>query len=157
LFQQPKMLTKKYIKAHEKELREAIVKEAYTCLKTPYHVLGQIKGVGFDCMTLLIEVYSKVGLIEWFKPPHYSPDFLLHRSEENYLEGVSKHGFKTDKYETGNIIVYKIGRVVSHSAIIVDYPTIIHSVMGKGCILDDASQDFLKKHEHSIYSFWKDK
>jgi len=151
------MFDKQYIKENEELLRNSIVEEAYECLKTPYHVLGQVKGVGLDCMTLLIQVYSRVNLVNWFKAPHYSPDFYKHKSTEDYLNGLSMYGKPSIEYKKGNILLYKMGRVIGHSAIIVDYPTIIHSVTGKGCILDNAHQKFLKKRENCIFSFWRDK
>jgi cell wall-associated NlpC family hydrolase len=142
---------------NEKELRDKIVVEALSWLRTPYHVSGELKGVGVDCERLLTKVYSDLGLIEYFPPVKYSPDFLFHRSEEFYLNGIEERAYKSTKYDKGNIILYKMGRVVSHSAIIVDYPTIIHAASGKGCILDDASQDFLKKREYCVFSLWEDK
>ncbi len=151
------MLDKDYILTHEDELREAVIVEARKWLGANYHVMAQLKYKACDCMTLLIEVFSAVGLIDWFKAPHYSPDFLFHRRDEVYLNGLLERSRRTNKYDKGNIILYKMGRIVSHSAIIVDYPLIIHAAVEKGCILDDAEQSFLKDHEFCKMSLWEDK
>lgn len=151
------MLDKNYILNNEDTLRESICQEALTFLNTPYHVLGMLKGAGVDCMTLLILIYSNVGLIDIFKPQSYSPDFLFHKNEEDYLNGVSKFGKLTTEYKKGNIILYKFGRCVSHSAVIINEieGTIVHAISGQGVILENYNEANLKKHEHSIYSLWE--
>ena len=59
-------------------IREQIVQEAITWIKTPY-VDGQgLKHCGCDCAYFPLRVYQAVGLIpKEFKPPRYSPQAWL--------------------------------------------------------------------------------
>ena len=47
--------------------RAAVVAEAATWLRTPYHHMGRVKNAGTDCLMLLAEVYEAAGVI----PPRY--------------------------------------------------------------------------------------
>lgn len=150
------MLSKEYINTHEEELREKIAEIAKKWVGAKYHHLGMVQYKDADCMTLLLQVYEEAGLIEHREPDYYPPDFLFHRGSEEYLEGVSEYGYKSKLYKKGNILLYKFGRVISHSAIIIDYPTIIHAVADNGIIFDNANQDYLKKAERFNFSLWKE-
>ncbi|MBU3640021.1 NlpC/P60 family protein [Polynucleobacter sp. AP-RePozz3-80-G7] len=118
----------------------AILKEAYSWMGTPYHVHGRIKGAGVDCATLLCEVYETVGLIPHVDPGYYTPDWHLHRAEEKYLGWLYQYGTEIDKPEPGDVAIWKIGRCFSHGAIVVNETTIIHSHLGQGVVLADIQQ-----------------
>lgn len=104
----------------EGEKRAAVVAEAMSWLRTPYHHQGRIKGVGVDCVWLLIEVYKTVGVVgSDFDPGEYSGEWYFHKSEEIYLGGVIKHAQRVEVPQLGDVAVYQFGRCVSHAAIIV--------------------------------------
>ena len=114
--------------------REAAIAEARTWLGTPYHHRARIKGAGVDCLLLLHEVYVRAGVFEavGIDPqtiviPEYPADIMLHRSEETYLEGIRQYAAEVAVPEPGNIALWKFGRIYSHAAIIVDWPTVIHA------------------------------
>ena len=111
----------------EAEARAAIVAEARTWLGTPYHHAARVKGAGVDCAQILVEVYSAAGLIERFDPGYYPPDWMLHRDEERYLATVTRFAHPVVEPLPGDVVVYRFGRCVSHGAIVVDWPTIIHA------------------------------
>ena len=71
--------------------RLAVTEEAVGWLRTPYHHMARVKGVGADCLTLLAEVYEKAGVIPHVEIPFYPPDWNLHRDAERYLEGVMRY------------------------------------------------------------------
>lgn len=103
------------------ERRAAVVEEARSFLRTPYHHQGMVKGAGVDCLTLLILVYRKVGIVAFdFDPGNYSAEWFLHRSDEMYLEGVQKHARQVEVPQIGDVAMYRLGRTVSHGVIIVD-------------------------------------
>lgn len=151
-----KKLSKKYIKENENELRQRLVNEALSCLGTPYRIRGQIKGVGLDCMTLLIQVYSAAGLIDWFPAPFYRPDFSFHSHIETYLEGVKKFGHEVKDKKPGDIILYRFAKLIDHAAIVIDEKgTMIDTCVTRGCTIQDYNQEINKKREVCTYSFWK--
>jgi cell wall-associated NlpC family hydrolase len=142
----------------EKEERSKIVQEALTWLGTPYHHTGRVKGAGTDCGMLILQCFITTGLIDPVKVGAYAMDWHLHRSEQLYLGWVERYCKKVDR-ETplpGDVIVYQYGRCVSHGALVVEWPTIIHAYVGLGVVLADGSDPELRKRQRGIYSHWSD-
>ena len=139
----------------ERSLRGAVVEEAETWLKTPYHHMGRIKSVGVDCLTLLAEVYEACGIIPHIELEFYPPDWNLHRDAERYLAGVMRHAVELEGRwaatecsrtwedptpQPGDVAVFKFGRCFAHGAIITEWPSLIHSWVGVGVLRGDAAQ-----------------
>lgn len=127
----------------ETTMRSAIVAEALEFLGTPYHHNARIKGVGVDCAMLPCEVYASVGLIPHLEP-EYSPQWMMHRDEEKYLEWVLPYVREIDRADLlpGDLVMWKFGRTYSHSAIVIDPPTVIHAMNRDGAvILSDIDRD----------------
>lgn len=118
-------------------MRQAIISEAYSWLKTPYHACAKVKGVGVDCGMLLIAVYSTGGDMPEFDPGPYSPEWHKHRSEELYLNHMLRFFDEIPLAEAvpGDALVYKYGRTWSHGAIVVGENEVIHAYKGMGVIL----------------------
>lgn len=124
-------------------LRSAIVAEAMTWLGTPYHHCARIKGAGVDCAQLPAAVYHAVGLIPDLQPD-YSPQWMLHRDEEQYLAWVRPYAREITREELrpGDLAMWRFGRTYSHSAIIIDAPTAIHAMQrAKAVVLTDIDRD----------------
>ena len=121
--------------------RERVRDIARNWIGTPYRHRAAVRGAGVDCARILIEVYAEAGLIERFDPGKYTRDWHLHRDEERYLQTVEKyagppikdntsiHLWAEEGYQplTGDILVWRVGRTFSHSAIVTDWPFVIHS------------------------------
>lgn len=112
-----------------RDKRAALVVEAYTWLRTPYHHHANLKGVGVDCAMLLIEVYRQPrGPVPLdFDPRPYAPEWYLHQDEELYLAGMERFSHRVDTPSHGDVAVYRFGRTASHGAIIVDDGYVIHA------------------------------
>jgi cell wall-associated NlpC family hydrolase len=136
--------------------RAAVVKEAESWLLTPYHHQGRIKGSGVDCAMLLAEVYENTGHIPHVDPRPYPPDWHLNRSEERYIGWVDKYAREVKIPMPGDIALFKFGRCVSHGAIIVQWPIIIHSYLHEGVLLADGEHGILAGRLHKFYSIFKD-
>lgn len=110
------------------EERRAVVEEARSWIQTPYHHRASIKGAGVDCAMLLVAVFTGLGLVEPFEVPYYPRDWHLHRSEELFLNIVSRYA---DEHAgpalPGDIALWRIGRTLSHGGIVIDWPTVIHA------------------------------
>ncbi|WP_428493729.1 C40 family peptidase [Rhodopila sp.] len=145
----------------EQETRAAIVAEARTWVGTKYHVLGQLKRVGVDCMTLVVLVAKACGLLGDFEIKYYSPQFNLHRSTETYLDGVLKYCREVETPQPGDIVLWKFGRCYSHGAIVVDWPTVIHAHVKQGVVMENVEQagwltmNGSKPRERKFFSYWK--
>lgn len=136
--------------------RAAVVAEARTWLRTPYHHRAAVKGAGVDCAMILVEVYLAAGVIA-ARPEigDYPSDWMLHRAEERYLGWLKKYGAETLDPQPGDVAVWKFGRCFSHAAIIVAFPSIIHAYRKAGAvILDDAGKGEFAGREVRFYTLW---
>lgn len=138
------------------ELRNGIVEEAKTWLGTKFHHEARLKGVGVDCGNLLAAVFEAVGLLEPMKIEHYPPDFMLHRSEEWYLQRVTEHAAEVDYGRSlpmpGDVALFRFGRVYSHGGIVVDWPLIIHaSAQDRIVAWGRTDQDPLKSKRMKVF------
>lgn len=129
-------------------ITDKLIAEAKSWLGTPYHSGAKLKGIGTDCGQLLIAIYENVGLLKpgECNPGYYSPEWHLHRSEEKYLYFVQKFCKKVEEpYQAGDIALFQFGRCISHGAIIISYPKLIHAYIGYGVIESTIDEALLCK------------
>lgn len=134
-----------------------VVQEALTFIGTPYHHQGRIRGVGVDCGMLPMEVYHACGLVPALETPVYPQDFHMHRGEEFYLQLVEAHAVKVDRAPLpGDLVLFRFGRVLSHGAIVVAWPCIIHAYLqARAVVLDDAEANTdLSRRFEGVWTFW---
>ena len=128
--------------------RQAVLDEARSWLGTPYHHMGRVKGgagCGCDCLTLLAEVYARAGIVSPVEVPYYRPDFMLHRGEETYLEGLLAHGSEVAAPEPGDAVLFQWGRILGHAGIVTLWPSIIHAcAIARRVCEGDATQGRLR-------------
>lgn len=118
------------------EQRQNVVQEAISWQNTPYHHQANLKGVGVDCVMLMVEVYRTCGLIPASVDPRpYSYDWHMHRSEEVYLGGVEALADRVDVPQPGDIALFQFGRCVSHGAIVIKWPLVVHAFIENGAVV----------------------
>jgi cell wall-associated NlpC family hydrolase len=138
--------------SHEAE-RATVVQEALTWCGTPYHHQGRVKGAGVDCGMLLAEVYERAGVLPHVVPEDYPADWHLHRDGERMRALVTEHARPVDAPQPGDIALFRYGRCLSHAAIVIEWPVIIHAYLDAGeVVLDDATanQDLSER----LAGFW---
>lgn len=138
----------------EKQQREAVLAEAISWLRTPYHHAGRIKGVGVDCAMLLAEVYHRSGVLPKITPDPYPPDWHLHRDRDRFLEWVNRYGTQTMLPKPGDMALYRYGRASSHGAIIVAWPEIIHAAINVGVLRDLGNAPQLQARLVGFWTLW---
>lgn len=139
----------------EQAQRAAVVAEALTWLNTPYHHMGRVKGAGVDCGMLIAEVFERAGLIPHLNIEYYPMDWHLHRGAERYLGWVSKYAKEVQRDPLpGDIVLHQWGRCISHGAIVIKWPMVIHSYIGQGVVLADGTKEPLAGRQRAIHSFW---
>lgn len=143
----------------EQQQRAAVVCEAMSWLKTPYHHMAGVKGAGVDCAMILVEVYFDAGVID-ARPQidAYPADWMLHRAEERYLGWLKQYSTLTQKPQAGDVAIWKFGRCFSHAAILVENNQIVHANRKAGMvILDEMNNAELIGRDVRYYTFWKKK
>lgn len=129
-----------------------IVEEALSWVGTKYHSGANIKGVAVDCGQILIEVYGNVGVIDKFDTGAYAQDWNLHRSEEKYLSFINQYCTRVEKPQIGDICLYKFGRCISHSGIIVDEDlNIVHALIRIGVTISHYLEGNLEDRFFGFY------
>lgn len=131
----------------EAALRAAIVVEAWSWVGTPYVDNGMIKGPrgGTDCAMLLVGVYGSLGFVpKEFDPRPYPSDWHVHRNEEKYMNYVRSFADEVPGPPLrmplpGDLVMFKVGRVFAHGAIIVAWPNVIHAVGADRVLPEDIS------------------
>jgi cell wall-associated NlpC family hydrolase len=125
----------------EQQSRQAIVAEARSWRGTPYKVCADVKHAGVDCGMLIVRVFVDLELVPAFDPRPYSPSWMLHRDEEEYLKHVFPRGHRITKDEVaaGDIVLFRAGRTYSHGGIvtIANPLTIVHAFARVGRVVED--------------------
>lgn len=138
----------------EAKERQKVVKEALEWINTPYHHMGRVKGVGTDCGMFALGVFENCGLIPHEKVEYYPHDWHLHRDKQQYLNWLNKYTKEVREPKPGDIVAYQYGRCISHGAIVIKWPQIIHAYIGLGVVLDDATKGDLAKRQRGFFSYW---
>lgn len=139
---------------NELEQREAVVAEALTWLGTPYHHHARVKGGGADCGLSLAAIYEAAGVMPAVDPGDYTNDWHLHNDGEKYLELVEKNARRIEGPPLpGDIVLFKYGRCISHGAVVIVWPTILHAyaIVGE-VVLDDAEKN--QELAERLVGFW---
>lgn len=133
--------------------RARILVAARSWLRTPWHHRARVKGAGVDCAQLLIAVYAEAGLLDEFETGDYPPDWMMHRSQERFLEFVKQYADQVEAPMPGDIALYFVGRCFSHGAIVVEWPSIIHaSNRDRNVCYADGTQGWLAERD---VQFWQ--
>ncbi|MGH6794028.1 MAG: hypothetical protein ACREDH_02235 [Methylocella sp.] len=123
----------------EADQRAAIVREARSWIRTPYHNQADIKGVGVDCGMLLVRVFVDCGLVPPFDPRPYADDWYLHRSEERYLGFIFDRTKEVTNPLPGDVMVFRYGRCYAHGGITTRAAplAIVHAYQPAQLVLED--------------------
>lgn len=138
--------------------RHAVVQEARSWLGTPYHHQGRVKGAGVDCGTFLLEVFHRAGLIPHVDPGPYSHDWHMHREDPHYLQELERHARRVFRVPMpGDIVMFRYGRQAAHGAIVVEWPVVIHSYVGRGVVMEDveANRELAERRVPGVWSVWE--
>jgi cell wall-associated NlpC family hydrolase len=128
---------------NDQATRAAIVAEAVSWERTPYHAHAKVKGVGVDCAMFPAAVYEAVGLAPPINP-QYTQDWMMHRDEELFLGFVTPYAHEITRADVlpGDFVIWKFGRTFSHSAIVIDMPEVIHAaIQGASVFRTNMDQD----------------
>ncbi len=117
--------------ASEAQARAAIVEEALSWVGTPFRNMADVKGPngGIDCAMLQVRCYVDTGRIPPFDPRPYSPQWHLHKDEEQYLNWIQGklHGVEVPSPRLADCLVYRFGRLYSHGGILINSKQMVHA------------------------------
>ena len=136
------------------QLRQQIVEEARSWIRTPYHRRAWIKGVGADCGTLPYAVCRKFNLIpEIAELPVLEDGWFANTTDQRYARIVERYFRRLVESQSrrdlqpeflpGNIVLVQSwgSRVYNHAGIITSWPRVVNALPDYGVAEVDASTD----------------
>ena len=141
------------------ESRQALVQEALTWRRTPYHASGNVKGVGTNCAQFIYGAAKNAGVFPpgTPEPRWYTPQLATHSREERligYLLAYGAREIAEHEVRPGDVVVYRSGQAHGHIALVVEWPTIIHALAPAGCQLGNVDDGQLGGMTRKYFSFW---
>jgi cell wall-associated NlpC family hydrolase len=112
--------------------------EARSWLGTPFHAHARYLQVGVDCVWLAAELYRALGVLTQPKFPSYAISAGSHLDASK----VSKFVDASGAFEpvppvaanaiAGDLLGFKLGRVIHHVGVVTDPPRFVHAAAGLG-------------------------
>jgi cell wall-associated NlpC family hydrolase len=129
--------------------REAIVREAATWRGTPYRGWARMKHCGADCIGFVAGVFINCGHIseeaaQAAIPQAYSLQIGQHQETTEYVAGILRfmREIPESEVKAGDVVMFKLKNnfAFSHSAIVVRWPLVIHTMAHGGVRDADANR-----------------
>ncbi len=151
--------------------RSQIINEARTWLGTPFHHQGRVKGVGVDCIGLIIGVGRAVGTLpETFDATGYGREPHNHSLPKGMVKHLTikcsviedvegcgcgkKHKYaELDRARHGDILLFRFLREPQHVGFYTRDNTIIHAYDGSEKCVEHRLDDKWKKRVVAIYEW----
>ena len=110
--------------------RDEIVAAARGWIGTPYRHQGALKGVGCDCLGLILGAWRELGGGFDGAVPRYTPDWAEANGRETLAEGFRAHLMEIDpgKAEAGDIVLFHWRKHLpaKHAAIMTARERMVH-------------------------------
>lgn len=144
--------------SHEAE-RDEVIAVARSWIGTPFHNNAGLKGIGVDCAHFLACVFQEAGVVERFEVERYSPQWFLHRDEERFMRVVmqkAKREIGEAEAQKADIVLYKLGRLYAHGAIIIEWPgRVIHAhMLSRGVVESGGRDGDLSSRATKFFTLW---
>lgn len=132
-----------------------IVEEALTWLGTPYRHQGMRRGVGCDCLGLVLGVWRGVygAVPEW--PGPYTMDWAEAAGRDDLLAAARRHCHeKQGGIEPGDLLLFRWreGLPAKHCAIALSGSRIIHAYEGRAVLISPLGSHW-RRRIAGIFSF----
>lgn len=97
------------IEPPKRNIQDLVLAEAMDWVGTPYRHQGARKGVGCDCLGLIIGVWRAVYGEEPERPGHYAADWAEAGGQERFLEAARRHCVEKDPaaLAPGDLILFR--------------------------------------------------
>lgn len=136
--------------------RQAIIQEARTWIDTPYHHLAAVKGVGCDCIGLLIGVWKELLGELPSPPPVYSPQWHLHQKESQLIQVLKgQYNFtETTGPKPGSVLCFGLAKGPAHHAgIMTERGTFVHSIKMAKRVAEVTLDNLWSKRLHVVLDY----
>lgn len=141
--------------ARNETMRERIVAEALSWVRTPWHHMARVKGAGVDCAQILCAVYAAVGLVPEIDIGYYPSDWHIHQDTPRFLKMLSGFGDPIPGPPLpGDVAMFNFGRHAAHGAIVIGWPRIVHAYLEeRAVVISDVSTNAVLAGK--LAGFWR--
>lgn len=114
---------------------------------------------GCDCTGLIIGILREMGYLKNYKLRNYSKDWNLHAGADNHImEEVEKVSNKIENPDSGDLVLFSIGKCVAHVGLIVESDLFIHCyVKSRKCVVSRFKESEWTKRIVGFYRLDEDK
>lgn len=143
----------------ETEFRTAIAEEAKTWKGTPYHRSGNLKSVGVNCAQFLYVVAKNARAIpaDAPDPRKFTAQLAAKAREEHLVAYIEAYGGKEiteSLVTTGDIVFYRVAGEHGHTAIVLDWPNVMHAMPINGCQMGLINEGHLGAKARRYFTLW---
>lgn len=129
-------------------LPNKIVKEALTWLDTPWQSNQACKGVGVDCIRLILQIYQNVGVNTGKRYNYYRTP--VGNSLVNHIDSIPATS-ESNNLEVGCLLIFYIAKVPHHTGIYLGDGKFIHASQVSKKVVVATLGDKWKKRIAKIY------
>lgn len=144
----------------EDEFRSAIATEARTWIGTPYHPNGNLKGAGVNCAQFLYGAAKNAGVLpeDAPDPRKFTAQLAAKTKEERLVAYIAAYGgaeIPEGEVKTGDIVFYRVAGEHGHTAIVLDWPNVVHSMPLNGCQMGIVNEGSMGAKTRRYFTLWK--
>ena len=137
-------------------IASAVLAEALTWIGTPYRHQGRRKGVGCDCLGLVIGVWTAVYGAAPAEPGPYSADWAEAGSEDSLL-GAARNWFRekpTTEAVPGDLLLFRWRQNLpaKHAGILTDKYRFLHAYEGSA-VVESALVPHWRRRIAGVFAF----
>lgn len=128
---------------------QIMIAAARTCLGTPFHHQGRCKGVGLDCIGLVIVALTAVGV-----PINDRTDYGRRPDGKSLVAALIAHGATpVDEIHTGDVLLFRYDKQPQHVALATGPDAMIHSFAPAGKVVETSIGAYWQRRLTGIYRF----
>lgn len=127
-----------------------VIRSARSCLGTPFHHQGRMKGVGLDCIGLIVVALSENG---WDVCDR--TDYGRRPDGVSLLAALEAHGARrVEAIEAGDVLVFMYDKQPQHVALATSADTLIHAFAPVGKVVESGISGYWRRRLWGGYRFW---
>lgn len=124
-----------------------IIAEARTWLGTPFHHQGRVKGVGVDCIGLVVGVGRDLGLVDYD-----TTDYGRIPNPVVMGKGLREHLIQTDQIVPGCVLWFAFTQAPMHLGIVTD-SGLIHAYATAEKVVETGLDEQWVKRTRGVFLF----
>lgn len=129
---------------------QGLVRSARACLGTPFHHQGRKKGVGLDCIGLIVVALTENGYVVRDRA-----DYGLRPEKGALVQALEAHGARrVDGFEAGDVLVFVYDGQPQHVALASSGETLIHAFAPVGAVVESGVSTYWRRRFWGAYRFY---